>query len=470
MKKVVDRDTNPLQREAVEKMVTTKLFHPFLVFGPPGTGKTKTMIEALLQLLDPNADSGFNSGGRSPLRILASAPSDAACDLICHRVALYLESEREQEWYSGDDRFVLVRLNSRNRDFDFVSHKSTILRYCTESPDSGLFDLPAGFLHRPRIQSKPLLIVATPVAAPADIAFDYIFLDESSQANVLESVMLFSLSKAHTNMILLGDPCQLGPQAHQETFGTTLHETLQRQYLAVPSAKQSYLVKLLQNYRSHPSILGLFSTLYYEDELQACASQSIFLGNPGVTLVGHVGTAEKEFQVISIAANQCMHQIPEATVCCIAPYREQVVKLRRYLRKHGLGDINVGSVHDFQGQERDIVVVSTHGVRDDYRLVNVAISRAKSMLVIVGNTYELCNISRDWVKVIKYIRSTGTLEGQINTLQFALNDIRTRPSQRFSLRAHLAPKRSSICLTVRSPRHQEAKTFQAEATADSDNP
>ena len=288
---------------------------------------------------------------------------------------------------------------------------------------SGLFGLPVGFMNEERVQNRPLLIISTPFAAPKNLVFDYIFLDESSQANVLESLVLFTQSKQHTNMVLLGDPCQLGPLANQEAFGQTLHENIQRHYMSYNNTKEMYLVKLLQNYRSESRILGLYSMLYYQSELQACSQQRNDVVS-GIRLIGHVGGSQKEYVLVSTVARQLLKRFSGQKVCCIAPYIEEVVKLRKQLRADGLSSLNAGSVHDFQGQEREVVIFSTHGVQANHRLVNVAVSRAKVLLVIIGNTYALSHLSRDWVRILRYCEVHGETEGRVNSLYKALDHIR----------------------------------------------
>lgn len=91
----------------------------------------------------------------------------------------------------------------------------------------------------------------------------------------------------------------------------------------------------------------------------------------------------------------------------ITPYRQQVVKIKKVLEAWELHGIKVGSVEQFQGQEREVVIVSTvrstakHnefdriyslGFLSNPRRFNVAITRARSLLIIVGNPHVVCKV------------------------------------------------------------------------------
>eukprot|EP00731_Ephydatia_muelleri_P000795 Em0001g795a len=109
----------------------------------------------------------------------------------------------------------------------------------------------------------------------------------------------------------------------------------------------------------------------------------------------------------------------------ITPYRKQVEKIRILLKHVGLEDIKVGSVEEFQGQERLVIIIST--VRSSNELLsedmkchlgflanpkrfNVAISRAQALLVVIGNPYLLTQ-DPCWHHLIKYAHDNGGYTG-----------------------------------------------------------
>lgn len=116
----------------------------------------------------------------------------------------------------------------------------------------------------------------------------------------------------------------------------------------------------------------------------------------------------------------------QADIGVISPYRKQVQKIKKVLEKKNLTDIKVGSVEEFQGQERLVIIIST--VRStneeflkmdrDYKLgflknpkrFNVAITRAKALLICIGNPYMLSK-DEHWNRFLQYCRQNGAYTG-----------------------------------------------------------
>ena len=109
----------------------------------------------------------------------------------------------------------------------------------------------------------------------------------------------------------------------------------------------------------------------------------------------------------------------------IAPYRKQVEKIRQFIQINGLAPVKVGSVEEFQGQERDAIIVST--TRSNGSLVdsdilhhlgfirspkrfNVTVTRAKSLLIVVGNPHLLVH-DENWGTYLKYCVKIGCYTG-----------------------------------------------------------
>lgn len=109
----------------------------------------------------------------------------------------------------------------------------------------------------------------------------------------------------------------------------------------------------------------------------------------------------------------------------IAPYRRQVQKIQGELRKRSISGVTVGSTEEFQGQERRIIIISTVRSSADYlnmdkqfqlgflenpKRFNVAVTRAKALLVVVGNPRILC-LDPSWKELISYTKSKGGYKG-----------------------------------------------------------
>ncbi|RKO84949.1 hypothetical protein BDK51DRAFT_32659, partial [Blyttiomyces helicus] len=182
------RNLNEEQLLAVKNVVQhTNGRVPYLIFGPPGTGKTKTLIEAIMQvhLHDRNT------------RILAMAPSNAAADLLVERLsAIFTENH-------------MHRLNSYKRPTTDVPEK--ILKYSTVARD-GYFAMPSLLT----IKSFRCVVTTCVTAGlihamgvPKD-HFTHFFVDEAGQATEPELLIgLAGLASAKSQVVLTGDPKQL---------------------------------------------------------------------------------------------------------------------------------------------------------------------------------------------------------------------------------------------------------------------
>ncbi|KAJ8474397.1 hypothetical protein ONZ45_g15963 [Pleurotus djamor] len=182
--------TNPAQARAVRSIASLPPgAAPFIVFGPPGTGKTVTIVEAIRQVLihDPDA------------HVLACAPSNSAADLIALRL-LDL----------GPD--VLFRLYAPSRFKNQVPE--ALLPYTRRTPNDRHFGVPTC-----EAVANFKVIVSTCISASilSGIGikqghYRYIFIDEAGHATEPETmVSIRTLSDKNTNVVLSGDPKQLGP-------------------------------------------------------------------------------------------------------------------------------------------------------------------------------------------------------------------------------------------------------------------
>lgn len=408
---------NEEQMCSIELILGCKGAPPYVIYGPPGTGKTITIVEAILQLYRNRKDA----------RILVCAPSNSAADhllekLLCKNVANIRDNE-------------IFRLNATSRPFEDV--KPNHVRFCFF--DDCLFKCPPlNALTRYRI------IISTYMSSCLLYSegigrghFSHIFLDESGQASEPESMVPISnLCDRNTVVVLAGDPMQLGPVIYSrdaEAYG------LGKSYLerlfeceSYSNGDENYVTKLVRNYRCHPDILNLPSDLFYEGELIASKESTddttslLSMVNllPGrnfpVLFFGIQGCDEREGNNPSwfnrIEASKVvelinklttMGSLNEADIGVITPYRQQVLKLKKALDDLDMPNIQVGTVEQFQGQERKVIIVSTvrstvrhnefdrvHclGFLSNPRRFNVAITRAIALLIIIGNPHIISKV------------------------------------------------------------------------------
>ncbi|CAE6384609.1 unnamed protein product [Rhizoctonia solani] len=450
---------NPPQLLAVKSIMSLPSGSPpFIIFGPPGTGKTVTAVETMLQLLLANPNT----------RILATAPSNSAADLIARKL---LESGKIQR---GD----LLRLNALSRNPDPDSLHPQVMESSYLRDGSFRFPglnrlLPEDYVYNQHLQRgqnevKPLknyrIVVATCVTAsvPYQLGiprghYDWIFVDEAGQACEPEvMISVKTLAGSATNIVLSGDPRQLGPVirspvALQLGLGLSYLERLMNTEMYNPSAMRGRtVVKLSKNWRNHPSILRYPNERFYANELEPCASTSIThsllawpeLGRAGFPIIFENIAGQDMREASSPSWYNPMEvsrvkdyvrmlrdlrrpHISTTDIGVITPYNQQVQHIRRMLRASNGEGIKVGSVEEFQGQERKVIIVSTvrssaqevefdlrHtlGFVANDRRFNVTITRAQALLIIVGDASVL-GLDPLWRSFLTYVRREGGWKG-----------------------------------------------------------
>ncbi|KAI0777345.1 P-loop containing nucleoside triphosphate hydrolase protein [Trametes elegans] len=405
---------------------------PFVVFGPPGTGKTVTVVEAMLQVLrtQPNA------------RILACAPSNSAADLIAQRLNSLSTSELFRCNAFFRDRLGLpedLAAYSLYRDGHFsLSSVETLKTYkvvvttCGNASFAYNIGMPNGH-------------------------FTHIFIDEAGQAAEPEALTAIkAVASMDTRVVLSGDPMQLGPVirssiARELGLGKSYLERLMERAVYDPqTGRGRSFIKLVKNFRSHKAILDYPNERFYNDELEVCGPQATInslLGSPMLVnakwpVVFHYISGENERESTSPSyfnideATEAVdyvkelrkdrrHPIRAADIGIITPYYAQVRKIRLLLRKEKIEDVKVGSVEEFQGQERRVIIVSTvRSTRDllsydakftlgfvsNPRRFNVAITRAQALLVVIGDASVL-SIDPLWRAFMNYVHLHGGWRG-----------------------------------------------------------
>ncbi|KAI0634733.1 P-loop containing nucleoside triphosphate hydrolase protein [Trametes polyzona] len=408
---------------------------PFIIFGPPGTGKTVTVSEAILQLL------------RKPdTRILACAPSNSAADLLAQRLAPMLSPT------------AMLRCNATFRDR--ATFPGDLEEYCTWDQDR--FALPPlSELQKYRV------IVST--CSNASFAynigmprghFTHIFVDEAGQGSEPEVLTagIKTMVSDETRVVLSGDPQQLGPVvrsaiARQLGLGKSYLERLMARpvYSDARTGRGRSFVKLVKNFRSHQAILAYPNERFYNGELEVCGAPSqtlSFLGSdvlvsPRLPVVFHAISGENEREASSPSyfnideatevveyvkdiLDDHRHPVHPRDIGVITPYLAQARKIRMLLKREDINDLQVASVEEFQGQERRVIIISTVrtspellsydakftlGFVSNPRRFNVAVTRAQALLVVVGDPAILA-VDPMWRGFMNYVHTRGGWRGE----------------------------------------------------------
>uniref|UniRef100_A0A670YHZ1 RNA helicase n=1 Tax=Pseudonaja textilis TaxID=8673 RepID=A0A670YHZ1_PSETE len=373
-------NNNAEQKEAVRQVVAgTSRPAPYLIFGPPGTGKTVTMVEAIKQVL--RCIEGAH--------VLACAPSNSASDLLCQHLMKHVNPRN------------IYRMNASNRGYHTIPEDIKPVCNWDEAQSCHVFP------RKEKLQSYKVIITTLVTAgrlASADFPqghFSHVFIDESGHAVEPESLIT---NVNGGQLVLAGDPKQLGPilrspLAVQHGLGLSLLERLMCFNPLYQKTNEKYnpqfVTMLLRNYRSHEDILRFSNEKFYDGKLLEC----------GDHLITH---------------SYCYwNELPKA----VEKIRQAInMKLKDLMN---INELKVGSVEEFQGQERRVVLISTvrsssnyFGMDEEFNLgflnnpkrLNVSLTRAKALLIIIGNPTTL---SKDpyWNEFLKYCKRNQAWKG-----------------------------------------------------------
>ena len=451
---------NNEQATAVAAIVNGEARHvPYVVFGPPGTGKTTTLVEAILQCVKA-----------AEMRVLVCAPTNTAADVL-------LDGLLGQPGVAGLTQLELLRLVAYSRDVREC--KPSQLKYTNWDPPGSEFkELPLAEMLKKRVLVATLCTAGKLASLGVPRGhFDLIVVDEAGQSIEPETIApAAALLNADGQLVLGGDPHQLGPIIHsslakEHGLAASMLDRLMARPLYCDAAKGSgpsgntplnsidkrlVLTKLVHSYRCHEVLLELPNQLFYNNELLPRASEAVAnaclrwegLPAPGVPLLfrGIVGKDMREGnspswfnpdEVVAVvklvqellqprAMGSGAQRLEPKHIGVITPYNRQVQRIRNRLEKAHLSDVKVGSTELFQGQERRVIILSTvrssdnfvgfdrqHnlGFLDNPKRFNTAITRAQALLIVVGNPHVLMLDHEHWGALIRLCVAKGAYAG-----------------------------------------------------------
>lgn len=265
--------------------------------------------------------------------------------------------------------------------------------------------------------------------------FDMVMMDEASQCNSAVSLVPIIRGK---NLMLVGDPQQLSPvilldpkvnQTLKKKYQVSqeydyIENSIYKTYLACDSVSDEIL--LSYHYRCHHKIIGFNNKKYYNDKLkvrsQVAESQPLVYVDLTDESADEKNTAPAEAERIL----KYVLQNREKRIGIITPFVSQKDYINSMLEEKGIFDVQCGTVHAFQGDEKDVILFSlavtdqtrarTYSwLKNNKELINVATSRAREKLVLLSSTKHLCRLhgtdeEDDLYELVQYIRTNGASE------------------------------------------------------------
>ncbi len=427
---------NPSQNEAVNAIIMANDLA--LVHGPPGTGKTTTLVAAIHEMVKRGE------------QILVCTPSNAAADhiaielgykgmnvvrignvsrvsneLLKYTVEGLLENHNRQKELSDYKWRALEyrRMASKyKRNFGQEERKQRDLLYKEAKALSNEARMLEDYMVEDILQMAQV-VITTLVGVESRYLekrkFKTVIIDEAAQA--LEPATWIPICRAE-KIIMAGDPFQLPPTVKSiEAAKGGLSFTLMERCMKT-QPETAHLLKV--QYRMNAEIMAFPNLKFYEGKLEAhetVISRRLNLPEINNDPIEFVDTAGCGFEEVQDAETLSLYNEGEIKVllqhleewkealnserppslAIISPYRQQVKKISEELIKRGepYNRIKINTVDAFQGQERDIIYISLVrsnnngdiGFLKDYRRMNVAMTRAKKKLIIIGDSATLSN-------------------------------------------------------------------------------
>ena len=427
---------NSSQIRAIEHILGMEDF--LIIHGPPGTGKTTTLIEAIYQL------------SKKESQILVCSPSNSATDLLVEKLSSIglktlrignisrvnesvLSQTLDAKIDASSEILEIKKLRKKADEFRKMANKYKRQFGSEEREQRKLLLQEVKEIHKhirwiedylvKKILEESQVICTTLVGSQQnylkDMKFQTVVIDEVSQA--LEPATWIPILKAE-KVILAGDPFQLPPtiKSHEAE-----KQGLSKTLMDIGFQVKNRVFLLNTQYRMKEEIMGFSNLLFYENKLQAAPNTKehyFQIRNTLYPTLQFIDTAgcgfdEKKqdnsdslsnpeeckllFDYLGKLLLELKYQYDHLSIGVIAPYRGQVEYMKNYDREYSQLKLNynidISTIDSFQGQERDIICISlvrsndegSIGFLKDYRRINVALTRAKKMLIVFGDSATL---------------------------------------------------------------------------------
>ena len=426
--KYLSQDTQFNQLNTYQKDVTTHVIKAMtrssdltLVCGPPGTGKTRTVCVMIY-----NAFKKLNK--KSTIVVLVCAASNAAVSRVFNKfIEVYCEDHHTE--VDLEDVAILGR-DEKQIDGNMLT--STALTRYYGDDDKNRWDSDCH-----GVSIVFCTVSGTMSRRMESIHFEHVFVDEAGQLEEFSAIMLIQPSVKQ--IVMIGDPKQLPALsfiANSEELKSS-RSFFERFWDLGHSCKAMLMIQ----YRMDPLIAKIVSKLFYDNQLENgenVKSLSFEFDYP-FNVIDYQNVLGEESGKLSSFKNEeeatrireIVDKIIENYQKCkvdkkfpeigiITGYSAQKERLRAIMSTYADYDIQIDTVDAFQGQEKDIIILSlvrtkrTIGFFKNFNRVNVAISRPKKSLIIVGKM-DLFKRFQPWSKIVGMPTRPTSKETQLVT-------------------------------------------------------
>jgi ATP-dependent RNA/DNA helicase IGHMBP2 len=408
---------NERQQESVIEIMAQD--DVFFLHGPPGTGKTTTLISAIEEMAQLNYKVLVCASSNTAVDHITVGLMKAGVQLV--RIGNPARVGDIAQSVTLDEQFKLhpyyKDLNQLYKDAEMLFRQAGVFkRQFNREQQLKRQELKKEARERLREADqldtyitkwvlKNASVIATTLSGTSssllsDFKFDVLIVDEASQA--LSPAIWLAILRAN-KLILCGDPCQLPPTIKSEYAKNKLLPVLMEYCM---EKLPSNTLMLEEQYRMHPEIMAFPSAYFYGNKLRASAGimplderPIHFVDTSGSGWEEQVdptsGSIQNTGEVLGIRYfySHLTQAHPQASIAIISPYKAQV---KQFIQE----GFPAYTIDGFQGQERDIILISLVrsnvkgivGFLSDERRLNVALTRAKKKLLLVGDASTLSNI------------------------------------------------------------------------------
>ncbi|XP_040889071.1 helicase with zinc finger domain 2-like isoform X2 [Toxotes jaculatrix] len=444
---------NAKQQSAVDFIMgnsnVQKFVAPLLIYGPFGTGKTFTLATAAREL----SKQPHN-------KVLICTHTNSSADL-------YIREHFHPFIDKKNDGIRPIRIKANKQGSALLATDPITLKYCLLSKDGQHFLPPT----KAALDCHTVVITTTTMARHfQDLKlpegyFTHILIDEASQMLECEALMALGFAGPNTRVVLAGDHMQMGPKLfsvddHHRSNHTLLNRLFHYYQGQKCDAAQKSRIIFSENYRSTKEIVEFVSTHFYignNDVIKATGNvpapangHALKLNHVrGECLLDTVSMSwynKEEVAKVVEAVKEVLNHWPltwgskDQTSICVLSEGCQVQKIRTALSRKGLAKVHVENLANVQGKQFRAVIMTAVQTRDSLKashvtglelfndacVLNTAMTRAQSQVVVVGDAAALCcfgKCSGIWKNYIDHCISNNSTAPQHFTKDFFEKDV-----------------------------------------------